>query len=269
MTKKKQAIPPNTKFFQQEAFQNETTTVIRWLGNSGVLLNSGTTNILIDPVLEGFDIPLLIDMPIPPEDIPHLDAILITHSDNDHYSLPTLKKLIPVTSSFHGPEYVARLMREQLQIDANGHKIYDTFKINNLTISLTKADHLWQNATTKFEHTFKIEDYCGYWIDTPDGTLWIPGDSRLLQEQLEMTPPDAILFDFSDNEWHIGFANAVKLANTYPQADLILSHWGTVDAPDMNVFNADPADLFDKVINPDRIQLLAAGEPIILTKKTN
>ncbi len=70
--------------------------------------------------------------------------------------------------------------------------------------------------------------------------LWIPGDSRLLPEQLEMPQPDAILFDFNDNAWHIGFENAVKLANTYPHAELILSHWGTVDAPHIDAFNGDP-----------------------------
>ena len=31
-----------------------------------------------------------------------------------------------------------------------------------------------------------------------------------------------------------GLDNAIKLANTYPHTDLILIHWGTVDAPDMD-----------------------------------
>ncbi len=34
--------------------------------------------------------PLLINMPIAPKDVPHLDAVLITHCDNDHYSVPYL-----------------------------------------------------------------------------------------------------------------------------------------------------------------------------------
>lgn len=267
MTKNKQALPPKTIIFGKEAFSEIEETVIRWLGNSGILLNSRGTCILVDPVLEGFDLPLLIDMPIETEEVPKLDGILITHSDNDHFSLATLKKLAPKTRTFHGPEYVAALYEKNFNISAKGHKIYDTFELNNLKISLTKADHLWQNESSKFDRVFKIEDYCGFWIDTPDGSLWIPGDSRLLQEQLEMPEPDAILFDFSDNEWHIGFENAVTLANTYPNADLILSHWGTVDAPDMNVFNGDPDDLYSRVTNFERIFVLAAGEPFKLRKK--
>ena len=44
---------------------------------------------MVDPMLKGFDMPLLINMPIAPKDVPHLDAVLITHCDNDHYSVPT------------------------------------------------------------------------------------------------------------------------------------------------------------------------------------
>ncbi|WP_207940987.1 hypothetical protein DOK78_001461 [Enterococcus sp. DIV2402] len=267
MTDKKQALPPQTIFFAQEAFQKNEETMIRWLGNSGILLNSRGTCLMVDPVLEEFDLPLLIELPIKTADVPYLEAILITHSDNDHYSLPTIKKLAPKTSSFHGPNYVAELMAKQLAVAATGHALYDEFMVDNLKVTLTKANHLWQNETDKFDRIFKIEDYCGFWIDTPDGTLWIPGDSRLLPEQLEMPQPDAILFDFNDNTWHIGFENAIKLANTYPHADLILSHWGTVDAPHIDAFNGNPEDLYDRIINPKRIQLVAAGEAFKLTKK--
>lgn len=267
MAKTTQATPPQTIPIKKEAFQPRDNTALYWLGNSGLLLNSRGTCLLVDPVLEGFDMPLLIEMPLKPEAIPHLEAVLITHSDNDHYSIPTLKKLVPLVPSFHGPKYVAGLIEEQFGIEATGHDIFDQFTINELNVSLTKADHLWQNDTTKFNRLFKLEDYCGFWITTPDGTLWIPGDSRLLPEQLTMPEPDAILFDFSDNEWHIGLENAILLANTYPQADLILSHWGTVDAPHMNVFNGDPRDLANNVINPQRIQLAAAGAELELTRK--
>lgn len=267
MKNNKQAVPPATIFFKTEAFESQEKTIIRWLGNSGILLNSRGTSILVDPVLEGFDLPLLIDMPILTEEIPHLDGLLITHSDNDHFSLPTIQKLVNKTESFHGPKYVAQLMKEHFGVAATGHKINEEFTLKNLKITLTRADHLWQNATTKFDRIFKEEDFCGYWIETPDGSLWIPGDSKLLPEQLEMPTPDAILFDFSDNEWHIGLDNAIKLANTYPGADLILSHWGSIDAPNMNVFNGNPADLYERIDYPERIKLLAPGEPYELIKK--
>ncbi len=39
----------------------------------------------------------LIDMPIQAAAFPHLDAVLVTHSDNDHNSVPTCHDTAPVT----------------------------------------------------------------------------------------------------------------------------------------------------------------------------
>ncbi len=267
MTNKKQAVAPTTIPFGEEVFEKTDKTTMRWLGNSGLLINSRGTIIIVDPVLEGFDMPLLIDMPFDAARTPKMDAVLITHADNDHFSIPTLEHFKPLNTEFHSPQYVKEQFKERLEIDAIGHDVGDTFKVNDLSVRLTPADHAWQNDTTKYDRVFEFEDCCGFWIDTPDGSIWVIGDSRLLDEQLHMPEPDALLFDFSDNDWHIGLESASKLANTYPNTDLILSHWGTVDAPEMSPFNADPADLMDKVVNPERIKLVAAGEAIDLTKK--
>lgn len=94
-----------------------------------------------------------------------------------------------------------------------------------------------------------------------------PGDSRLLEEQLHMPAPDVMLFDFADNVFHIGLDNAVKLANTYPESELVLIHWGTVDAPEMTPFNGDPDVLKARVMNPERVHALWPGEPFILQKE--
>ena len=46
-----------------------------------------------------------------------------------------------------------------------------------MNVSLTPAWHNWQNESPK-HHTreFAMEDYCGFWIDTPDGSVWAVGD---------------------------------------------------------------------------------------------
>ena len=266
MATHKQAVPPPTVFFGEEAFQPIDHTEVRWLGSGGMFVNTRGTCIMMDPMLKDFDMPLLIDMPIAPENIPHLDAVLITHCDNDHYSVPSLHAMEHVSKAFHGPHYVAELMQAE-GFPANGHDIGDSFEVGPAKITLTPADHAWQNEKAKYNYrVFHLEDYCGFWIETPDGIIWAPGDSRLMKEQLELPQPDAILFDFSDNEWHIGLEGAIQMANTYPEAHLILCHWGTVDAPDLNVFNADPQSLYDRVVNPERIHAYAPGQPFSLKK---
>jgi L-ascorbate metabolism protein UlaG (beta-lactamase superfamily) len=78
---------------------------------AGFLINSRGTTIMVDPLLQGFDMPIMIDMPIAAEDVPKLDAILVTHSDNDHYSVPTCRAWAPITRAYHSTGYVASLMR--------------------------------------------------------------------------------------------------------------------------------------------------------------
>lgn len=256
-----QAKAAATVPFGGEAFTKTEGTVIRWLGNAGALINSRGTNLMIDPVLSGFDMPLLITMPITEEAVPALDAVLLTHCDNDHYSRATCRALGDKVGGWHAPGYVAGLLQSELGLAGTGHAIGEQFAVGEVKITLTPAWHNWQNESPK-HHTrdFKREDYCGFWLDTPDGSIWAVGDSRLLDEQLTMPTPDAILFDFSDSRWHIGLEGAVKLANAYPNTPLILWHWGSVDAPEWKEFNGDPDVLRSRILNPDRALALAPGE---------
>jgi L-ascorbate metabolism protein UlaG (beta-lactamase superfamily) len=267
---KYQAKAPTTQPFGAEAFNAEDGTVLRWLGMAGFLINSRGTTIMVDPLLGGFDMPVMIEMPIAAEDVPRLDAILVTHSDNDHYSVPTCRDLAGVTQAYHSTQYVGSLMNDE-RLPAYGHDIGDTFSIGAVQVKVTPADHAWQNATPGAStRTFQPEDACGFWIETPDGTIWAPGDSRLIPEHhLQMPAADALLFDFSDSEWHFGLDGAVTMANAYPTTPLLLYHWGSVDAPDFAPFNGDPESLSGRVRNSERVHVLAPGEAFTLKRLTD
>ena len=104
-----QARAPATQPFGAEAFGPLRRDGLRWLGMAGFLVNSRGTTIMIDPLLGGFDMPIMIELPVSAGDVPHLDALLVTHSDNDHYSVPTCRDLAEVTDAFHSTRYVASL----------------------------------------------------------------------------------------------------------------------------------------------------------------
>lgn len=125
INEKGQAVPEKTEFIPKEAFGKISGTEIRWLGNGGAMINSRGTVVMIDPVLSGFDMPLLIEVPITESQVPHLDSILLTHCDNDHYSRKTCKELTAVTKDFHAAYYVAELLKTELNISGIGHKIGD------------------------------------------------------------------------------------------------------------------------------------------------
>jgi L-ascorbate metabolism protein UlaG (beta-lactamase superfamily) len=261
----KQARAAQTQPFDAEAFAPHDATVLRWLGMAGFLINSRGTTLMVDPLLGGFDMPVMIDFPIAADAVPRLDAVLVTHSDNDHYSVPTCRQLAPVTAAFHSTQYVSTLMRDE-GFPGIGHDIGDKFTVGPVQVSVTPADHAWQNDVPgASDRVFQPEDCCGFWLDTPDGSIWAPGDSRLIPDHhLQMPTPDSMLFDFSDSEWHFGLDGAVAMANAYPQTPLLLQHWGCVDAPDFPPFNGDPASLPSRIVNPDRIVELAPGEPFTL-----
>ena len=264
--KKYQAKAPPTQPFGAEAFQSSGKTILRWLGMAGYLINSRGTTLMVDPLLGGFDMPIMIEFPIAAKKVPRLDAVLVTHADNDHYSVATNKDLKSVTNIYHSTVYVDSLMKNE-GFPSAGHNIGDTFHVGQVLVKLTPADHAYQNEYPGMsKRWFKNEDACGFWITTPDGSIWAPGDSRLMPEHLQFPNPDAILFDFSDSEWHFTLAGAVKIANAYPNTPLLLNHWGSVDAPDFAPFNADPEKLKQLVVNPERIQVLAPGQPDILNR---
>jgi L-ascorbate metabolism protein UlaG (beta-lactamase superfamily) len=265
--KKYQAKAPPTQSFGAEAFNPSDGTTLRWLGMAGFLVNSRGTTFMVDPLLEGYDMPLLMKFPIAPKDVPRVDAIFATHSDNDHYSVATFKDLSPVTKEYHSTIYVDSLMKNE-GLHSFGHKIGDTFSFGNTRVKLIPADHAWQNAYkgTSIRH-FEPGDACGFWFDTPDGTIYATGDSRPMEEQLHMPQPDVILLDYSeDAQWHLGLEGSAKLLNAYPNAIVLLGHWGFVDAPDFAPFNGDPARLVKLVVNPGRIKVLAPGEPYLLKR---
>lgn len=78
---------------------------------------------------------------------------------------------------------------------AHGHAIGDALDIRPVHVELTPADHPWQNESPgASDRVFQPEDACGFWIETPDGTVWAPGDSRLIPDHdLQMPALEPVL----------------------------------------------------------------------------
>ena len=156
-------------------------------------------------------------------------------------------------------------MKEECGLDGIGHDIGDHIQINDIDVELTPADHAWQNQIAKYNYrVWEDREYCGFYVKTPTKKIWYVGDSKLMDCQLHMDPPDVMFFDFADNPVHIGLENAYKLANTYPNTKLVLIHWGSVDAPEASAFNGNPQDILDNVVNPERVVILAPGEEYVV-----
>lgn len=272
-----QAIPPETVPIPAIAFSESSETTISWLTGSGFLINCRGTLIMVDPVIAmksgsqdicELGMRLLRPLPIQAHEIPRLDAILYTHTDSDHLAPITATTLIRTGGTFWGTSAVVRNL-ESLGIPAvqtQSLKIGETVHIGAIKIKITPADHPWQEIDpSKYGAPHGPDDCCGFLLHTPDGTIWITGDTRLLPEHLSMGEVDVLLLDVSDDPYHLGIENEILLANHYESAMLIPHHYGTYDAPDALPFNGDPARLAPSITNSDsRLHILAPGEAFVL-----
>jgi L-ascorbate metabolism protein UlaG (beta-lactamase superfamily) len=254
-------------------------TAVYWLSASGVLVNSHGFNVMIDPLLSILsDDPatgetgelLMTAPPILATQVEHLDAVLYTHTDNDHLGPLTAQALMQTSAQFHGPPMVIQELRRLGLAEGRGvsHPPGETFRLGNLEIAMTPAFHPHQLFNTNFESYFRPEDCCGYRITTPDGVIWIPGDSLLMPEHLRMEDIDLLFIDFSGNASHFGLDFAIGLANVHEHADLIMYHWATCYGPDHDWCNADPAQAIPRLRNPERLHILAPGEKYVLQSVT-
>jgi L-ascorbate metabolism protein UlaG (beta-lactamase superfamily) len=270
-----QAQAPETIPLPPKYYEDGEETAVYWLSASGVLINSHGFNVMIDPLLSIIsDDPaigetsemLMTAPPILATQVEHLDAVFYTHTDNDHLGPITAKELMHTGAQFHGTPYVIQELSKLGLSDERGvsHISGETFGIGNLEITLTPAFHPHQLFQTDFTSYFKPEDCCGYRITTPDGVIWIPGDSLLMNEHLQMKDIDLLFIDFSDNASHFGLDFAIGLANVHENADLIMYHWATFYGPDHDWCNADPAQAIPRLRRPERLHILAPGEKYVL-----
>lgn len=102
-----QAMPGPTRPLTSADFGPRPDTAVTWLGSAGIFLNSRGSTLMVDPLLQDFDMPLLIQPPILPRQVPRLDALLITHIDNDHFSRSGCLDMKDTCRSYHAPRYVA------------------------------------------------------------------------------------------------------------------------------------------------------------------
>ena len=282
LMEKKQAAAPMTVMMGADAFAEKDGTCIYWLGSAGILINARGTCIMIDPVLENSEadpalseagFPFLVPPPVRCADIPRLDAVLYTHADYDHMAPGTAKALLRLDVPYYGTEFTCFRLQQDFGIGLQGAgRTIPMFYaqetvIGNISVRLTHCVHNWRANRPEFDWEYGPDDCCGFYITTPDGTVWAPGDSTLQPWHFEEPAPDLMFFDISADPFHFGTENAIRLANHYGTSDLILYHYGTYLAPEKPAFNADPAWTEGRITDPARLHILAPGEKFRLRKK--
>lgn len=254
-------------------FDPREDTVLTWLGMAGAMLNVCGTILLIDPLIglveedgelrseAGYR--LRVPLPILAAQILRADLVMVTHADEDHVGRLTHQALARQTACrFLVPPPVADVLRE---IGIAEERItiardFDRLLVGPLEVEVTPALHDWQEV-----NPWQRGDCCGFLLRTPDGVVWHPGDTRLIDELLAVFGVDVLFFDVAAVDSHLGPAGSARLAESSGAKVMVAYHYGTFDLPPGSFGGCDPRDALPYVEGlPGRFLLLNPGEPLRL-----
>lgn len=229
-------------------FDKREDTIVTWLGMAGALINCRGTIIFIDPLISygatnelcETGNRLLVPLPATADGVPKADIVCYTHADSDHFAEKTARilnsRFNPVFIS-PGPVFESL---SKMGVDKN-HLIkikdFATYSFGEVEIVVTPALHDWQEV-----NPWKREDCCGYLVKTPDGSIWHPGDTRLIPELEDIKNVDVLFFDVAAVDSHLGPKGSARLAQTSGAKVMIAYHYGTFDLPPGSYGGCDPED---------------------------
>jgi L-ascorbate metabolism protein UlaG (beta-lactamase superfamily) len=168
-----QSVPPG----RVEGSGLRTTLV----NHSTVLMQQRGANILTDPIWSDRASPIAWIGPrrrrkpgVSWEDLPPIDAVLISHNHYDHLDLPTLRRLAARgNSTFIVPAGVARLLRAENIGTAHEMDWGESLPLPGFTIHCVPALHFSSRGLSDRNMTL----WCGYVIECQDRLIYFAGDT--------------------------------------------------------------------------------------------
>ncbi len=153
---------------------------ITWLGHSSFLIQGSGVSLLVDPVFSSHCSPIplpalcrLSKPPCAPEDLPPVQAVLLTHSHYDHLDLPFLRRLGTRTTLIV-PEGHAGWLRRAGFSDVRELAWFASHTlVPGVTVTATPAQHF----TARSLWDRNRGHWCGWLLENAGGTLWHAGDS--------------------------------------------------------------------------------------------
>jgi L-ascorbate metabolism protein UlaG (beta-lactamase superfamily) len=281
-----QCIAPAAAKMSFGDFGATADTRLYWLGQAGFVLNTRGVVLLLDPLLVTVPGPppagetgleLLGPWPLEVTEIPRVDAVLYTHTDDDHLGPETAKALMKLDPIFIGTQYCKEKLTDlgaspvrclsgvPLAGTPRRGKNGNSFDMGSAKIELLPADHPWQlSDPVKHGRVFGPEDCCGYKIITQDGAFVFPGDTRLMKHHLDLQNITVLVLDVSTDSYHLGIQGATVLANHLKDALIVPCHYGTFKS-DNPAHNGDPEAVLGGIQDGlRRVRILAPGQPLIL-----
>ncbi len=213
---------------------------VTWLGHSTLLLEIDGHRILTDPVWGERSSPLSwlgparwYPPPLPLDQLPKLDAVVISHDHYDHLDYPTITALAGLDTMFIAPlgvtahlEYWGVPAERIVEVDW-----WDRTQVGDLEIVCVPARH----ASGRMLFGMNTTLWAGYAVLGPQHRAYFSGDTGLfpalaeIGERLgpfDLTMIEAGAYHSAWPDWHLGPEQAVVAHQMVRGRVMLPIHWG-------------------------------------------
>jgi L-ascorbate metabolism protein UlaG (beta-lactamase superfamily) len=245
------------------------------VNHSTVLLQQRGSNILTDPIWSERAGPLPWIGPrrrrkpgVSWEDLPSIDAVLISHNHYDHLDLPTLRRLAARgDSTFIVPARGARLLRSENIGPAHELDWGESLSLPGFTIHCVPALHFSRRGICDRNKTL----WCGYIISSENGIVHFAGDTafgdhfaqireRFGSSRLALLPIGAYEPRWFMSSVHMAPEEAIRAHEILGSGTSIAIHHGTFQLGDDGIETAKRQLLASSP--PDSFLILENGQSI-------
>ena len=263
-----EGVPPNLALIRQPPADAALAT---WVGHATVLLQVGGLNLLTDPHWGERASPLSWVGPkrhqppgLPWEDLPRIDAVLLSHNHYDHLDLRTLQGLVDRFPGlrFYVPLGVQHWMAENIRgarLTGAERNVWaadwdDTLSLNGaqgpVTLRFLSVKH-WSSRSPWDRN----QTLWGSWsVEHPRFTFWFSGDLGYspdpaeIGQRLGRVDLAAIAIGAYEPRWfmqraHINPSEAVQVMRDVRAQAALGIHWGTFEGMSDEALDQPPEDL--------------------------
>ena len=261
---------PTEAYIFTENNKQETDSILQvnWLGHAAILFHKNGKYVLADPMLGERASPFTFmgpkrfsNPPITADNLPELEAVVISHDHYDHLDYETIKKISDKTKFFYVPTGV-RASLEYWGVPKEKIKEFswwDTHTENGISITATPARHFSGRLFSQ-NNTFWAS-----WVIEMDGdNIYFGGDTGIFDGFAEIDeklgPFDLAVMPIGayNEAWHDIHMDPKEAIEAYQQmraTKLFPIHWGTFDLALHSWY--EPINDLESISTEKEIQLLS------------
>lgn len=242
---------------------------VTWLGHASFLVQLDGVSLLVDPVLGEKVVTVRRNVPpgLTAEQLPHIDAALVSHGHYDHLDLPTLTRVGAVVYAGLGQ----RRLLEKAGLACVELGWWQTARVGPVEVTFVPAQHWSRRGLGDTNRAL----WGGFVVKGSSATVYHAGDTGWFGGFTEIGARfhiDAALLPIGayDPAWfmspqHLNPEEALRAFGDLGAATFVAMHWGTfklsdepLDEPPRRL-EAERARLG---LPPERVRVLAVGETI-------